>query len=453
MDFLNNILFFLVAVAILVSFHEFGHFIVARWMGVRVLKFSVGFGKTVWRWQKTPAGTEYALGMIPLGGYVRMLDEREGDVSPEQREQAFNHKPLSKRSLIVLAGPAANLLLAVLIYWCIGLIGNEDLKPIVGSVAPGSPAEQAGFAPGDRIVSIDGRATKGWSEHRLYLLGQVAGRNSISFQVAREGLGTHSVTVDFDPSQSARFDPAVLSRVIGIAPNVPEPQATVAGLVAGGPADEAGLKVGDHIVSIDGERVDHWFDLVEKISQLPSSDLTVAIERKGVTLQIPVVSQVSVVDGSRVRRIGIYGPGSPDLSEQLVYVRYPVHAGLVRAVETTWLMSVLTVRVFWQMVTGSASREHLSGPISIARFAGQSANLGLVQFLAFLAVLSVSLGIINLLPIPVLDGGHLVYFAAEGILGRPLPDQVFQWGQQFGIAFIVLLMALALYNDFLSLLR
>ena len=368
MDLLNNILFFLVAVAILVSFHEFGHFIVARWMGVRVLKFSVGFGKTVWRWQKTPSGTEYALGMIPLGGYVRMLDEREGDVSPDQRGQAFNHKSLLKRSLIVLAGPAANLLLAVLIYWCIGLIGNEDLKPVVGSVVPGSPAEQAGFVPGDTIISIDGRATKGWSEHRLYLLGRVAGRNSISFQVARGGPDTDSLTVELDQSQSARFDPAVLSRVIGITPNVPEPQATVAGLVAGGPADEAGLKVGDHILSIDGQRVDHWFDLVEQISQVHGNDLTVAIERKGITLEIPVASEVNIVDGNRVRRIGIYGPGSPDLSEHLVHVRYPVDVGLVRAVETTWLMSALTVRVFWQMVTGSASREHLSGPISIARF-------------------------------------------------------------------------------------
>ncbi|MAF06615.1 MAG: RIP metalloprotease RseP [Acidiferrobacteraceae bacterium] len=453
MDLFNNILFFLVAVAILVSFHEFGHFIVARWMGVRVLKFSVGFGKTVWRWQKTPAGTEYALGMIPLGGYVRMLDEREGEVSPGEREQAFNHKPLPKRSLIVLAGPAANLLLAVLLYWGIGLIGNDDLKPIVGSVVPGSPAEHAGFLPGDTIVSIDGRDTKGWSEHRLYLLGQVAGRNSISFLVTRDGAGAHSVIVDFEQSRKARFDPAVLSRVIGIVPNVPEPEARIAGLVAGGPADKAGLKVGDHILAINGEGVAHWFDLVEKISQGTTSDLTVAIERKGVTLEIPVASEASVVDGNRVWRIGIYGPVSPDLSEQLVNVRYPPHQGLVRAVETTWLMSVLTVRVFWQMLTGSASREHLSGPISIARFAGQSASLGLVQFLAFLAVLSVSLGIINLLPIPVLDGGHLVYFAAEGILGRPLPDQVFQWGQQFGIAFIVLLMALAFYNDFLSLLR
>ena len=266
MDLLNNLLFFLIAVAILVSFHEFGHFIVARWLGVRVLKFSIGFGKTIWSWKKTPVGTEYAVGMIPLGGYVRMLDEREGNVDPQDRDKAFNRKPLSTRSLIVLAGPAANLLLAILLYWSIGLIGNEDLKPVVGSVTQGSPADQAGFQRGDTILSIDGRPVRGWSEHRLYLLGQVAAESEISFLVQREGLGTQRLTVDPLVSEEGYFNPAVLSGVIGVAPDVPTPDAMVSGLVPEGPSERAGIMVGDRVLAVDGQSVQHWFELVEKIA-------------------------------------------------------------------------------------------------------------------------------------------------------------------------------------------
>jgi len=452
MDLINNILFFLIAVAVLVSFHEFGHFIVARWLGVRVLKFSIGFGKTIWCWRKTPTGTEYAVGMIPLGGYVRMLDEREGEVGVQERNQAFNRKPLSTRSLIVLAGPAANLLLAVVIYWGIGLIGNEDLKPVVGSVTSGSPAAQAGFQPGDTILSIDGRPVRGWSEHRLYLLGQVSTESEVSFVIQREGPATQAITVDLAASKDEPFNPAVLSSVIGIAPDTPTPDATVSGLVTEGPSEQAGIMIGDRILAIDGQPVQHWIDLVEKIATGTGSDLVLKIDRNGTTLEVQVATESQVVNGRQIRRIGIYGPGNTNFGEYVVRVRYGLGEAGLRAIETTWLMSALTVRLFGKMVTGNASREHLSGPISIARFAGRSASLGLIQFLAFLAVLSVSLGIINLLPIPVLDGGHLLYFAAEGVLGRPLPERVFQWGQQFGIAFIVLLMGLAFYNDFLSLL-
>ena len=452
MDLLNNLLFFLIAVAILVSFHEFGHFIVARWLGVRVLKFSIGFGKTIWRWQKTPTGTEYAVGLIPLGGYVRMLDEREGEVDVSERAEAFNRKPLSTRSLIVLAGPAANLLLAILIYWSIGLIGNEDLKPVVGSVTSGSPAEQAGFLQGDTIISIDGRRVRGWSEHRLYLLGQVGGESQISFLVQRDGLDPQTLTVDLVGSEDQYFNPAVLSGVIGVSPDVPTPDAVVSDLVPEGPSEQAGVMIGDRILAVDGQLVRDWFELVEKIATGTGADLGLKIDRKGTTLELRVRAESQTVDGKQIRRIGIYGPGNPDFNDYLVRVRYGPGEAAARAVETTWLMSALTVNLFGKMLMGSASREHLSGPISIARYAGQSASLGLIQFLAFLAVLSVSLGIINLLPIPVLDGGHLVYFAAEGMLGRPLSDRILQWGQQFGIAFIVLLMGLAFYNDFLSLL-
>ena len=453
MELLNNALFFLVAVAVLVSFHEFGHFIVARWLGVRVLKFSVGFGKTILRWQKAPTATEYAIGAIPLGGYVRMLDEREGEVHPEERYQAFNCKPLLTRSLIVLAGPAANLLLAVLLYWVIGMMGTEDLKPVVGSGTPDSIAEQSGFRPGDQLVSVDSRPIRGWSDQRLYLLDRAATSAELSFVVDRPAEGPKTLLVSLNQARDEFFNPAVLSGVIGIAPALPIPEAIVAGLVEGGPAHRAGIIEGDRISAIDGIVVTDWADLVRKIASGSSQELTLSLQRDDTIIIIPVLADLHVVEGTQIRRIGIYGPTSADLSEHITRVGYGPLDAAIRGLETTWLMSSLTVRLFGKMLTGSASREHLSGPVSIARYAGQSASLGFTQFLAFLAVLSISLGIINLLPIPVLDGGHLVYFAAEGLLRRPLPDRVMLWGQQFGIVFIVLLMGLAFYNDFLSLIQ
>ena len=452
MEILNNALFFLIAVAVLVSFHEFGHFIVARWLGVRVLKFSVGFGKTIWRWQKSPTETEYAVGAIPLGGYVRMLDEREGEVATEERDQAFNRKSLSTRSLIVLAGPAANLLLAVVLYWLIGMMGSNDLKPVVGSVTPDSIAEQSGFKPGDQLLSVDDRPIRGWSDQRLYLLDRAAASAELLFVVDRPSLGSRTLLVSLDQARQGFFNPAVLSGVIGITPALPIPEATVAGLVKGGPADRAGVIEGDRILAIDGVSVADWADLVGKIASGSSRELNLSLDRGGTRVSIPVVADFQTVSGTRVRRIGIFGQGELDLSEHITRVRYGPLDAAMRGLETTWLMSSLTVRLFGKMLTGSASREHLSGPVSIARYAGQSASLGLTQFLAFLAVLSISLGIINLLPIPVLDGGHLVYFAVEGLLGRPLPEKVMWLGQQFGIVFILLLMGLAFYNDFLSLL-
>ena len=452
MEVLNNALFFLIAVAVLVSFHEFGHFIVARLLGVRVLKFSVGFGKTIWRWQKAPTETEYAVGAIPLGGYVRMLDEREGEVATEERDRAFNRKSLSTRSLIVLAGPAANLLLAVVLYWLIGMMGINDLKPVVGSVTPDSIAEQSGFKPGDQLLSVDDRPIQGWSDQRLYLLDRAAASADLSFVVDRPSLGQRTLLVSLDQVREGFFNPAVLSGVIGINPALPIPEANGVGLVKGGPADRAGVIEGDRILAIDGVSVSDWADLVGKIASGSSREMNLSLDRGGTRVSVPVVADFQTVSGTRVRRIGIFGPAELDLSEHITRVRYGPLDAAMRGLETTWLMSSLTVRLFGKMLTGSASREHLSGPVSIARYAGQSASLGLTQFLAFLAVLSISLGIINLLPIPVLDGGHLVYFAVEGLLGRPLPDKVMLLGQQLGIVFIVLLMGLAFYNDFLSLL-
>ncbi len=333
------------------------------------------------------------------------------------------------------------------------MLGTEDLKPVVGSVTPGSIAEQSGFKPGDQLVSVDNRPIRGWSDQRLYLLDRAATSAELSFLIDRPSVGLKTLRVVLGQENDRSFNPAVLSSVIGIAPDMPVPEAVVAGLVESGPAERAGILEGDRILAIDSVAVADWQDLVRKIAMGTGEKISLSVERGDTTIAIPVIADFKLIEGKTIRRIGIYAPTRIDLSEHITRVRYGPLEAAVRGVETTWMMSSLTVGLFGKMLTGSASREHLSGPVSIARFAGQSASLGLTQFLAFLAVLSVSLGIINLLPIPVLDGGHLVYFAAEGVLGRPIPERVMLWGQQFGITIIVLLMGLAFYNDFLSLLQ
>ena len=453
MDPLNNLIFFLIAVAILVSFHEFGHFIVARWMGVRVLRFSVGFGRTLWRWQKNENSTEYVIGLIPLGGYVRMLDEREGEVSVAARDQAFNRKSLFRRSLIVLAGPLANLLLAIGLYWGVGIIGSEDLDPVVGRVQAESIGLDSGFEIGDRILKIDDRSVYGWSEQRLYLLDRAANQEVVVFDVEKIDARKEKILIDFSSAPRQTFAPAVLRDLIGIGPLLPVYEAKVGGVVPDGPADNAGIKKGDRILAIDNESVLDWGDFVRVISGSPGQSLSLAIQRQGERVLINVVPESMQDEGRSIGRIGVFAPPPPPLDEFMVTVRYGLLESIFRAIDTTWLMSAVTVQLFGKMLTGGASREHLSGPISIARYAGQSADLGIAQFLAFLAVLSVSLGILNLLPIPVLDGGHLVYFLIEGVTRRPVPEVVMYWGQQIGIGIIVLLMGLAFYNDLISLFR
>lgn len=447
LDSLNSLVFFLIAVAVLVSFHEFGHFIVARWAGVKVLRFSVGFGRTIWRRQKGSDATEYVVGLIPLGGYVKMLDEREGPVAPEELEQAFNRKSLTRRVLIVAAGPAANLILAVILYWIIGILGSQDLDPVVGRVAPASLAEQSGFEEGDRILAIDGRPVFGWSEHRLYLMNEIGRADPIEFNVERSDGAQTSLAVSVSQLSNAAFSPSVLSGLIGITPRLPVYPPTIGGVVADGPAARAGMVQRDRIRGIDGQRIEDWQALVEKIASHPGQSLLFQIEREGALLDLTVIPDSVENDGETVGRIGVFAPEPPALDPFLVDTRYGPVQGLFKGAETTWIMSAVTLKLFAQMLSGRSSTEHLSGPIAIARFAGQSASLGLSQFLAFLAVLSVSLGLINLLPIPVLDGGHLVYFLIEGITRRPVPERVMIWGQQLGISIIVVLMGLAFYND------
>ena len=352
---------------------------------------------------------------------------------------------------MLFRSPLANILLAIALYWGIGVLGTQDLDPVVGQVRPGSPASVAGFEAGDRLIALDGRTIQGWSEQRLYLLNRINHTDSLIFDIERKDGRRVTLDVVLPDRTGTTFDPAVMSGVIGLEPMLPVYPPVIGGLVAGGPADRAGVLQSDLVLKINGEVVSDWMQFVRTISANPNKPLDLILDRGGAQIEVVVVPEAIELDGAIAGRIGVYAPPPPSIEDYLVRTHQGVVSAAWSATETTWLMSAVTVRLFVQMLTGRASKEHLSGPISIARYAGESANLGVAQFLAFLAVLSVSLGILNLLPIPVLDGGHLLYFLVEAVTGKPVPDSVLQWGQQIGIAIIVLLMGLAFYNDLASL--
>ncbi len=450
--FANNLLFFLVAIAVLITFHELGHFAMARWAGIKVLKFSVGFGRPIYRRVSATTGTEYAIGILPLGGYVRMLDEREGEVEGEELVFAFNRQSLLKRTAVVSAGPLANFLLAFLLYWGALVAGSADLAPVVGEVAAESVAARAGFATGDRLLAVDGRAIEGWAEHRLYLLDRALRRKDLTFQVMGLDQRDRKIAISGSVFSGMAFNPRVLEQQLGLLPEFPVLPPIVGAVIIDSPAARAGLQAGDTITAVAGVQTPDWGSLVQRVAGNAGRVLELSVIREGVVTTLSVVPEEVIVEGRKIGRIGIQSAPGVDPPAQLVRVRYSIGKGAWRGAETTWLMSSLTIRMVVRMLSGEASSENLSGPVAIARYAGQSAKLGVVQFVLFLAVLSVSLGVLNLLPIPVLDGGHLLYFVIEAIKGSPVSETVMQWGQQVGLGIIAVLMGLAIYNDILSLL-
>ncbi len=451
MDFLTSVVGFVLAVGILVTVHEFGHFWVARSLGVKVLKFSVGFGRPLWS-RRGADGTEYAIAMLPLGGYVRMLDEAEGDVPESERQRAFNRKPLSVRAAVVVAGPAFNFLFAILAYWAVFMIGTDGIRPVIGNVEAGSVAERAGLRAGDEIVAIDGRRNQTWSEHRLYLMDRLLDGDEVVYEVRRaDGSGARAAMAIGDDVSEA-LTPTGIERLLGIAPELPELQAVVGDVVPGSPAQSAGLVAGDRIDAIDGVTVSSWAELVALVMPAAGRPLTLAVSRDGQSMTVDLTPAVAEVDGREVGRIGIAPAMTAPGEEYFARVELSAFEALGRAAENTWRMSALTLKMLWRMLKLEISTENLSGPITIAHYAGQSVQIGLVPFLTFLAVISISLGVLNLLPIPVLDGGHLLYYVIELVRGGPVPERVMIWGQQLGIAMLAGLMALAFYNDILRLL-
>ena len=436
----------LVALGVLVTFHEFGHFWVARRCGVKVLRFSVGFGTPLLRWHDRQ-GTEFVVAAIPLGGYVKMLDEREGEVPADQLDQSFNRKTVGQRIAIVAAGPIANFMLAMAFFWVLAMMGSQQVRPVIGAVESGSLAAQAGLVAGQEIVSIDGQPTVGWSNVNLQLVRRLGESGAI--QVAVRGPdsdveSSHQLVLHDWLKGADEPDPI---KSLGIRPWRPELPAVLAELDPKGPAQAAGLKTGDKLLSMNGQAINDWQQVVDWVRLRPAARVDLRVERDGVALEVPVVLAAR---GEGEAATGYLGAGVKGVDWPPTMIRevsYGPVAAIGEGVKRTWTMSVLTLDSLKKMLFGELSVKNLSGPITIAKVAGASAQSGVADFLNFLAYLSISLGVLNLLPIPVLDGGHLLFYLVEWVRGRPLSDRVQGWGIQIGISLVVGVMLLALVND------
>jgi len=449
-DVALSVIAFIVAIAVLVAVHEYGHFWVARKLGFKVLRFSIGFGKPLARWVgRDPDRVEYWISAIPLGGYVKMLDEREGPVSEADLPRAFNHRPVAHRVAVLLAGPGFNFLFAIIAYWAMFVSGVPGIKPIIGEVTEGSVAASAGLRAEDQIMSIGGRSTSTWENAVLGILDELLGDGRIDLMVSEPNGNERFVELDVRGRESELTEPDALFSGLGIRPG-PLMPAIIAGLQPGLAGEAAGFVRGDRVLEADGEVIRSWSQWVEFIRERPGEQVSVHILRDGRELELALSIGEADDDGARIGRIGAWRPDQ--LPEQLVQdiraeQRYGVFESLPQGIRKTWEMTALTVRMLARMVVGDVSLRNVSGPISIAAYAGASAEQGLTAFLGFLSIVSISLGIMNLLPIPLLDGGQIVYQLAELLKGSPLSERAMAFGQQLGIFFLIVLMSFVFYND------
>ncbi|MBT3092907.1 MAG: sigma E protease regulator RseP [Candidatus Thiodiazotropha taylori] len=438
---------FIVALAILIAVHEFGHFWVARKLGVKVLRFSIGFGRALWRRTSVVDGTEYVIAAIPLGGYVKMLDEREAPVEAEEQHRAFNRQSLGVRSAIVVAGPLFNFLFAILAFWLIFVTGDTGLKPIVGEVEGGSIAEQAGFTRGDEILTVADQPTPTWESVVYVMLSEALDTPNLAVRVRSQTGMEHIYRVASD-GLSGLAEDGMLLQNLGLTPDRPTLPPVIGEVLDGEPAALAGLKSGDRIVTVDGVDVVDWSDWVNYVRKRPGQNLDLEVDRNGDYIALSVTPLMIEGDGESYGRIGASVDVPDDLMDDYrAVVKYGPIDAIGQSLYKTWDLSLLMLRMLGKMIIGEVSVKNLSGPISIADYAGKSASYGISYFLKFLAVVSVSLGVLNLLPIPVLDGGHLFFFLIEGIKGRPLSDQFMEQGQKIGLLILLAIMSLAFYVD------
>ncbi len=476
MDLIQSILAFILALGILITFHEFGHYWVAKKCNVKILRFSVGFGKPIWRfdfnapwwhlgftnppWKSgvtnifkqrdfDPEETEFVLAGLPLGGYVKMLDEREGTVLPDQLDHAFNRKPLVQRLAIVLAGPVFNFIFAIFAYWMIYMIGVSGLKPIIDEVDPQSLAMEAGFQDGDQIIEIDSTPVRTWTSTVDMLVPGIVDAKTLQVQVMNSNNASRFLELDLSGISIDDMASGGLLSKIGMEPRVPELPAVLGEISPGGAAELAGLRPGDRVIGMDNNRISTWLEWVEYVRANPETLINVEIEREEATLLLELTPQAIEQDnGEIIGRIGAAFDTSfrPD-GTYYALDSYSLVPALVKAFDRTLEVSVMTLQILGKMLVGEASVKNLSGPITIAKYAGDTAGLGIVAFLGFLAIVSVSLGVLNLLPIPLLDGGHVLFYLIEGIKGSPPSESLQVMGQQLGLVLLLSLMGLALYND------
>ncbi len=443
---LQTLLSFLVAIAILIAIHEFGHYWVARKVGVKVLRFSLGFGKPLWRYQKTTDSTEFVVAAIPLGGYVRMVDEREGDVAKKDLPYAFNRQSLPKRVAIVAAGPLFNLFFAILIYWVIFFVGETGMKPVLGPVSVGSLAEEARLQQGDEILSVAGEETPTWELAVGAVIARVFDSKTIPIEVSKID-GTQLTRVIIIPDGFAN-EPDDINQKLGIKVWHPVIEAVVDQVTVGGVAEKSGLQKGDKVLTANNNEILNWDEWVNFVRASPGQLIELAVEREGVIQALKITPERVVIKGVEMGRIGASAK-IPEVLFESMRREYSlgVFAALTAAIKKTVDYSTLTLKMMGRMLVGEASVKNLSGPISIAKYAGASAEIGFTQFMKFLAIVSISLGILNLLPIPILDGGHLFFYLIEAIKGSPVSEDFQAVGQRLGMAILFALMAIAMLQD------
>ena len=453
LDFLQSALAFILALGLLVTVHEFGHFWVARRLGVRILRFSIGFGKPIYCRHFGKDRTEFVVAAIPLGGYVKMLDEREGEVSEAELGRAFNRQPLASRFAVVLAGPGFNFLFAILAYWLMFMVGVSGMRPIVGEVQPGSIAARAGLQEGQEIIRVDDRETPTWETVVQAILQDILDRGQVRLTLMQGNDQIQNLELDLGGLKLDDVGQGQFFERIGIGRYNPAIPPIIGELVAGGAALRDGLQPGDRILSANGTAIGDWGAWVAFVQGHPGQALDVELEREGRRLHLQLTPERLETDNGIIGRIGAMVADPEQLRRLFTLERYGPVRSFSKALTRTWDMSALTLKVLGKMLTGQASVKNLSGPISIAQYAGQSAHIGLAAFLAFLGIVSVSLGVLNLLPVPVLDGGHLMYYLIELIVRRPLSESVQMMAQQVGLVALLSLMFVAVYNDIMRIIQ
>ena len=448
---MSSFLFYLAAFAlvigILVFVHESGHFLVARWAGVKVLRFSIGFGRPLFSWRAGRDRTEWAIGAFPLGGYVKMLDEREGEVAAAELHRSFNRQSVWRRIAIVAAGPGANFLLAVLVYWVLFWHGTEELKPVLGPPVAESPAAAAGIVNGEEVLKVGPVVVQTWQEMRWALLKQAMEQGSVDLEVINSQREISIRRLDVTSASADGWEGDALDK-LGISFFRPQIPPVLGAISADSPAKAAGLRNGDRILSIDGQPLDNWLDFVTIVRASAGQKLLLGLERKGERLSIEITPMERQDRQRSFGQIGasVENPGAAR-NDLMTLVRYAPMAAFVKAIDETGDKALFTLTSIYRMITGDISWRNISGPITIADYAGQSARLGANYYLQFMALVSISLAVLNLLPIPILDGGHLLYYLVEIVMRRPLTERNMEIGQQIGLALMLTLMAFAFYND------